>query len=53
MSQETNSTKGKLVCMIIGHGWNGGSFHINENNPALNYDLRYCGRCDREYVHID
>lgn len=49
----TKRLLGKLLCLIKGHSWHGGTFHISENDSRLNYDLRYCGNCDREYVHID
>jgi len=45
--------KGKLICLLIGHSWAGGTFCISDSDEDNKYDKRFCGRCCSERVFVD
>lgn len=48
----TESTKGKLVCLLVGHDWCGGAYYFDETH-LHDYDLKMCGRCGRNKVFVE
>jgi len=42
----------KLKCLFLGHSWGGGVYHFDETH-RYDYDLRFCGRCCRDYVVVE